>query len=61
MKQSEVRKFLDENVVGQLRNGLFFEASVEERNGKPTVVENSEDGVIDSSEIKWLTIAQKYC
>ena len=61
MKQSEVRKFLDENVVGQLRNGLFFEASVEERNGKPTVVENSEDGVIDSSEIKWLTIAQRYC
>jgi len=61
MKQSEVRKFLDENVVGQLRNGLFFEASVEERNGKPTVVENSEDGVIDSSEIKWLTTAQRYC
>jgi len=61
MKQSEVRKFLDENVVGQLRNGLFFEASVEKRNGKPTVVENSEDGVIDSSEIKWLTTAQRYC
>ena len=61
MKQSEVRKFLDENVVGQLCNGLFFEASVKERNGKPTVVENSEDGVIDSSEIKWLTTAQRYC
>jgi len=61
MKQWEVRKFLDENVVGQLRNGLFFEASVKERNGKPTVVENSEDGVIESSEIKWLTIAQRYC
>ena len=60
MKQSEVRKFLDENVVGQLRNGLFFEASVTKRNGKPTVVENSE-GVIDSSEIKWLTTAQRYC
>ena len=61
MKQWEVRKFLDENVVGQLRNGLFFEASVKERNGKPTVVENSENGVIDFSEIKWLTIAQRYC
>jgi len=61
MKQWEVRKFLDENVVGQLRNGLFFEASVKERNGKPTVVENSENGVIDFSEIKWLTIAERYC
>lgn len=61
MKQSEVRKFLDENVVGQLRNGLFFEASVKERNGRPTVVKNSEEGVIDSSEIKWLTTAQRYC
>ena len=61
MKQWEVRKFLDANVVGQLRNGLFFEASVKERNGKPTVVENSENGVIDFSEIKWLTIAERYC
>jgi len=61
MKQSEVRKFLDENVVGQLRNGLFFEASVTKRNGKPIAVENSEDEVIDSSEIKWLTTAQRYC
>lgn len=61
MKQSEVRKFLDQNVVGQLDSGLFFEASVKKRNGRPTVVETTEEDTIDSSAIKWLTPAQRYC
>ena len=63
MKQSEVRKFLDEEVVGQLHSGLFFEAFVKEKKGKPIVVGKSEETqeVIDYYEIKWLTPAQRYC
>lgn len=63
MKQSEVSKFLHEEVVGQLRNGLFFEAKVKERDGKPAVVELHENGneTIDPSEIRWLTATQRYC
>ena len=63
MKPAEVRRFANEEVVGQRTDGLFFEGLVKEKDGRPIVVE-SDKGPIEAlrpEEIKWLVVASRYC
>ena len=63
MKASEIRRFADQEVVGQRLDGLFFEARVEARDGEPMVVESDGRGreIIPSADIKWLVASHRYC
>ncbi len=63
MKASEIRRFEDQEVVGQRINGLFFEARVEDRSGEPMVVESDgrEREIIPPANIKWLVASHRYC
>jgi hypothetical protein len=62
MRKDEMRRYVDEEVVGQRLDGLFIEGHVEEKKGIPHVVE--EDGQRESipcDQIRWLVRAYRYC
>lgn len=63
MKPAELRKFVNENVVGQQIDGLLFEGKVEKRNSAALIVkvEEGSKNTIDPREIKWVTVANRYC
>ncbi len=63
MKQAELRKFANEDVVGQKLDGLLFEGKVEEKDGGALVVKVEEGprDIIDPGKIKWLAVASRYC
>ena len=62
MKESEIRRYADEGVVGQKLDGLFVEGLVEKRDGTFLVVENDGKGeCIPSDQIRWLVRACRYC
>ena len=63
MKASEIRRFEDQEVVGQRLDGLFFEARVEDWDGEPMVVESDGRGreIIPPANIKWLVASHRYC
>ncbi len=62
MKTAELRRFANEDVVGQKLNGLFFEGKVERKGG--ALVLQVEEGfryIIDPRQVKWLAVANRYC
>ena len=62
MKESEIRRYANEEVVGQRLDGLFVEGRVEERDGIFLVFEK--DGsreCIPYGQIRWLVRACRYC
>jgi len=62
MKESEIRRYTNEEVVGQRLDGLFVEGRVEERDGTFLVFEK--DGsreCIPYGHIRWLVRACRYC
>ena len=61
MKENEMRRYANEDVVGQRLDGLFVEGRVEERNGIPYVFENSNGDAIPYDRIRWLVRAYRYC
>ncbi len=63
MKIDEIRRFLNKEVVGQKKDGLFFEGRVEDANGKASVVEAEQGSTvtINLDEIRWLVEASRYC
>lgn len=63
MKMQELRRFLDDDVVGQMRDGLFFEGRITLQAGKAVVVENEKGGQssINPDSIRWLVRAVRYC
>ena len=63
MKTDEVRRFLNKEVVGQKKDGLFFEGRVEDANGKASVEEPLQGSIltIDPDEIRWLVLASRHC
>ena len=62
MKESEIRRYANEDVVGQRLDGLFVEGRVEERDGTFLVIEKDSSGErIPSDRIRWLVRACRYC
>jgi hypothetical protein len=62
MKESEIRRYANEDVVGQRLDGLFVEGRVEERNGTFLVFEKDSIGeCIPYEQIRWLVRAYRYC
>ena len=62
MKESEIRRYADEDVVGQRLDGQFVEGRVEEREGNFLVFEKDGSGeCIPRDQIRWLVRACRYC
>jgi len=62
MKESEIRRYANEEVVGQRLDGLFVEGRVEERDGTFLVFEKDGSGeCIPYGHIRWLVRACRYC
>jgi hypothetical protein len=61
MKEDEMRRYVDEEVVGQRLDGLFIEGRVEEKQGIPHVVEDDQRESIPCDQIRWLVRAYRYC
>lgn len=62
MKESEIRRYANEDVVGQRLDGLFVEGRVEERDGTFLVFEKDSSGeCISYDKIRWLVRACRYC
>ena len=63
MRNSQLRRFINNDVVGQLNNGLFFEGHVVDRAGRPSVIDldGQDTHQISAPRVKWLTRAVKYC
>ncbi len=62
MKESEIRRHANEDVVGQRFDGLFVEGRVEERDGTFLVFEKDSGGeCIPCDQIRWLVRACRYC
>ena len=62
MKESEIRRYANEDVVGQRLGGLFVEGRVEERDGTLFIVEKDSTGeCIPYGQIRWLVRAYRYC
>ncbi|OLD12826.1 MAG: hypothetical protein AUI93_02205 [Crenarchaeota archaeon 13_1_40CM_3_52_10] len=62
MKESEIRRYANEDVVGQRFDGLFVEGRVAEKDGTFLVFEKDSSGeCISPDEIRWLVRACRYC
>jgi len=63
MRTSQLKRFINNDVVGQLNNGLFFEGHVVDRSGRPSVIDLDSRGThqISAPRVKWLTRAVRYC
>ena len=62
MKESEIRRYANEDVVGQRFDGLFIEGRVEKRDGTFLVFEKDSSGeYIPHHQIRWLVRACRYC
>ncbi len=62
MKESEIRRHANEDVVGQRFDGSFVEGRVEERDGTFLVFEKDGSGeCIPHHQIRWLVRACRYC
>jgi len=62
MKEAEMRRYVNEDVVGQRLDGLFIEGHVEEREGIPRVVQEDNEGEsIPYDQIRWLVRSYRYC
>jgi hypothetical protein len=62
MKESEMRRYANEDVVGQRFDGLFVEGRVEERDGTFLVFEKDSSGdCIPYDQLRWLVRACRYC
>ena len=62
MKESEIKRYANEDVVGQRLDGLFIEGRVEERDGILLVFEKDGNGErIPYDQIRWLVRACRYC
>ena len=63
MRTSQLKRFINSDVVGQLNNGLFFEGHVVDREGRPSVIDLDGRGTrqISAPRVKWLTRAVRYC
>lgn len=62
MKEDEVRRYANADVVGQRLDGLFIEGHVEEREGVPHVVQDDNNGEgVSHDQIRWLVRAYRYC
>ena len=62
MKESEMRRYVDEEVVGQRLDGQFVEGRVEKRDGTFLVFEKESSGeCISLDQIRWLVRACRYC
>jgi len=62
MKENEIRRYANQEVVGQRLDGLFIEGRVEEREGVPHVVREEDDGeCVSHDQIRWLVRSCRYC
>jgi len=63
MRTSQLKRFINIDVVGQLDNGLFFEGHVIDMAGRPSVIDLDGRGTqqISAPRVKWLTRAMRYC
>ena len=62
MKESEIKRYVDEEVVGQRLDGQFVEGRVEKSYGAFLVSENdSGEARVPCEEIRWLVRACRYC
>ncbi|TMH96382.1 hypothetical protein E6H37_03095 [Candidatus Bathyarchaeota archaeon] len=62
MKEDEVRRYANQDVVGQRLDGLFIEGHVEERVGVLHIVqEDNNEESIRYDQIRWLVRAFRYC
>ena len=62
MKEREIKRYANEDVVGRRLDGLFVEGRVEERDGTLLVFEKDSGGeYIPSDQIRWLVRACRYC
>jgi len=62
MKHEAMKRFANENVVGQRLDGLFFEGRVEECSGALQVVpDDTFQRTVQSDEVRWLVRACRYC
>ncbi|HVH14851.1 MAG TPA: hypothetical protein VNA15_03930 [Candidatus Angelobacter sp.] len=63
MRSNQLKRFLNSDVVGQLKNGLFFEGHVVDNAGRPSVIDRDSRGThqISAPRVRWLTKAVRYC
>lgn len=61
MQEDEMRRYTNEDVVGQRIDGLFIEGHVEERDGVPHIHEDDNGECIPCDQIRWVVRACRYC
>ena len=63
MRTSQLKRFLNSDVVGQLNNGLFFEGYVADKAGRASVFDRDSQTPhqIRATQVKWLAKAARYC
>jgi hypothetical protein len=63
MRRDQLRRFLNNDVVGQLNNGLFFEGYVADKDGRASVFDRDSQAPrqISATQVKWLAKAARYC
>lgn len=63
MRSDQLRRFINNDVVGQLDNGLFFEGYVVDKAGRLSVIDPDSQGThqITAPRVRWLTKAERYC
>jgi hypothetical protein len=63
LRSDQLRRFINSDVVGQLKNGHFFEGYVLDRAGRASVfdADNQTPRQISAAQVKWLAKAVKYC
>ena len=63
MRNDQLRRFINSDVVGQLDNGLFFEGHVVDKAGRLSVIDRDSRGIhqIGAPRVRWLTKAERYC
>jgi hypothetical protein len=63
MRNNQLKRFINSDVVGQLNNGLFFEGYVLDRSGRASVFDRDSQTPcqISATRVKWLAKAVRYC
>lgn len=62
MRNNQLKRFVNSDVVGQLNNGLFFEGYVLDNKGRASVFDRDSQTPcqISANRVKWLTKAVRH-
>jgi hypothetical protein len=63
MRNNQLKRFINSDVVGQLNNGLFFEGYVLDKEGSASIFDRDSQTPcqIGATRVKWLAKAVRHC